>query len=84
MKIATYYEDQDEGTLYPTGETTSISAADAAEVIEDLITCFMSECGRYEMQDYDGAHHTLREAGVVVKGSLEEEEEALADHECRS
>ena len=84
MKIATYYQDEDEGTLYPTGETTSVSAADAVDVVEQLITCFLSDYGRYEEHDYAGAEHVLRKAGVIVEGSPEEEEEALADHECRS
>jgi len=84
MKIATFYQDEDEGTLYPTGETTTISAADAVDVVEDLITCFLSDCGRYEEHDYEGANHVLRKVGVIVEGSDEEEEEALADHECRS
>ncbi len=84
MKIATYYQDEDEGTLYPTGETTSISAADAVDVVEQLVTCFLSDYGRYEEHDYDGANHVLRKAGVIVEGSIEDEEAALADHECRS
>lgn len=84
MKIATYYMNNDEGTLYPTGETTSVPAADTVEIVEDLISCFLIGCGSYEDPDYDGAYHVLRTAGVIVEGSDEEEEAALADHECRS
>jgi len=83
MKIGTYYQDEDEGTLYPTGETTSISAADAVEVVEDLVSCLLGGCGSYEDADYDGAYHVLRAAGVIVEGSDEDEAEALADHEGR-
>lgn len=84
MKIATFYQDEDEGFLYPTGETASISAANAVELAEDLITCLLGDVGRYEDPDYEGANHVLRKVGVIVEGSLDETEEALADHECRS
>lgn len=80
MKIATFYQDEDEGTLYPTGKTTSISAADAVEVVEKLITCFLSECGRMEEHDYEGAERTLKYVGVIVEGSDEDEADAYADH----
>ena len=84
MKIATYYQDEDEGFLYPTGETTSISAANAVELAEDLIACLLGAVGRCEDPDYEGAEHVLRMVRVIVEGSIDEEEEALADHECRS
>lgn len=84
MKIGTYYQDEDEGFLYHTGNTTTISAKDAVEVVEDLIGCLLTSTGSYEEADYDGAFHVLRSVGVIVEGSPEEQEEALADHECRS
>jgi len=80
MKIRTYYQDADEGTLYATGDFTTVKAADAVELVEDLVMCLLSGSGSYEDADYDGAYHVLRSAGVIVEGTAEEEEAALADH----